>query len=116
MAVDYNSNFDVTTTFSDDCAQINLAQNTNLAYTVPGTQQAKYSVRFNYSSTSNVFVGYNQAINVPGANVARTDTYVEFKPGYEGSQRYAKGGDVINFMTPDAAGAYVGISLRKLPG
>lgn len=116
MSVLYNSNFDLTTTTSDDAAQINLAQNVIATYNVPGAFTDKYSVRFQYISTSNIFVGFGVNPVVPGAGVVRTDEFVEFKPGYEGSQRYVSGGTTINFITPDAAGAFVGITLRKLPG
>ncbi len=115
MAIQYNSNFDNTTTFSDVCAQIALATNTSNSYTVPGAATTKYSVRFAYNSTSNVFVRLNTAPTTPAPGTKNQEAYGEFRPGADGSQRYVSGGDIIYFITPDASG-YVGISLRQLPG
>ncbi len=50
---------------------------------------------------------------VPGAGTKSGQQYNEFRPGNDGSQRYANGGQTISFITPDAT-AYVGISLRSL--
>lgn len=115
MAIQYNSNFDLTIPFSDVCAQFNLATNSEDTFTVPGTATTKYSVRFSYTSTSNVFVRLNGTPTVPASSVVGVQQYNEFRPGDDGSQRYAQGGDVIHLITPDAS-AYVGISLRQLPG
>jgi hypothetical protein len=115
MAIQYNSNFDLTIPFSDVCVQFALATNTADSFTVPGGPTAKYAVRFGYTSTSNVFVRLNTAPTVPAPGTNDTERYNEFRPGADGSQRYVQGGDVIHFITPDAS-AYVGISLRQLPG
>lgn len=115
MAIQYNSNFDVTVPFSDVCAQIALTSNADKTFTVPGGPTVKYSVRFGYTNNSNVFVTLNAVATVPGAGLVTTQQYNEFRPGDDGSQRYAQGGDVIHFITSDAT-AYVGISLRQLPG
>jgi hypothetical protein len=116
MAVLYNSNFDLTIPFSDVCVQVALVANIDQTFTVPGTGINKYAARFTYSSNSNVFVGYNNAPTTPPGNTVGVQAYNEFKPGYDRTQRYVQGGDVLHFNSPDAAGAYVGISLRALPG
>ena len=116
MTVQYNENFNLTIPFSDTSVQFNLAQNAALTFTVPGLATDKYSVRFAYNSTANVFVRLNAAPTVPGAGTSGTQQYGEFRPGGDGSQRYVQGTDVIHVITPDASGAYAGISLRKLPG
>ncbi len=114
MAIAYNSNYDLTIPFSDGCAQFSLATNTVLTYTVPGTETTKYSVRFGYNSQSNIFVRKNGVPTIPGAGTSGSEQYNEFRPGDDGSQRYVQGGDVLQFITPDAS-AYCGISLRQLP-
>lgn len=115
MAILYNSNYDVTVPFSDVCVQLNLATNTEDTFTVPGNALNKYSVRFGYTENSNVFVRLNGTPTVPASSVVGVEQYSEFRPGDDGSQRYVQGGDVLHFITPDAAGAYMGISLRALP-
>lgn len=115
MAVQYNSNFHLTIPFSDVCAQVALQANVAETFTVPGTAINKYAARFTYTSTSNVFVCLNSAPTVPAAGTTGTQQYNEFRVGSDGSQRYVQGGDVIQFITPDAT-AYVGVSLRALPG
>ena len=114
MAILYNSNYDLTIPFSDTCAQIALAANTEETYTVPGVATNNYSVHFAYICTSNVFVRMNGTPTIPAGGTVGTEQYTEFRPGDDGFQRYAKGGDIIHFITPDAT-AYVGISLRALP-
>lgn len=114
MAISYNSNYDVTVPFSDVCVQFNLATSTEDTFTVPGAATNKYSVRFGYTKDSNVFVGKNVTPTVPASGVVGVQQFVEFKPGEDGSQRYVQGGDVLHFITPDAAGAYMGISLRSV--
>lgn len=113
MAIKYNSNYDLTIPFSDVCAQVALLANAEQTYTVPGNATQNYAVRFGYISTSNVFVCMNATPVIPAGGTVEEQQYNEFRPGDDGSQRYAKGGDVIHFITPDAS-AYVGISLRSL--
>lgn len=115
MAIQYNSNFDLTIPFSDVCAQVGLVANTGETFTIPGSPISKYSVKFSYISTSNVFVRMNGVPAIPSGGTVGVEQYNEFRPGDDGSQRYAQGGDVIHFITPDTT-AYVGISLRQLPG
>lgn len=113
MAIPYNSNYDLTVPFSDVCAQINLGTGVAETFTVPGNSTDKYSARFEYASDSNVFVRLNGVPGIPGAGTVTTQQYNEFKPGFDGSQRYVNGGDVIQFITPDTT-AYVGVSLRQI--
>lgn len=115
MAIQYNSNFDLTIPFSDVSVQVALATGVVQTFVVPGSSTDRYSARFGYTSTSNVFVRLNATPATPGAGLNTQQPYSEFRPGADGSQRYVKGGDVLQFITPDA-NAYVGISLRQLPG
>lgn len=114
MSTPYNTNYDLTMPFVDDCAQIALGVGVEETYTVPGATAQKYSVRFTYTSTSNVFVRLNDTPAIPGGGSVATEPFNEFRAGEDGSQRYVKGGDVIHFITPDAT-AYVGIRLMAIP-
>lgn len=114
MSTTYNSNYDLTRPFSDDAAQIHLTSaGAAQTYTVPGNANDRYSVRFTYASSSNVFVRLNATPSVPTANSVATEQFNEFKPGVDGTQRYVKGGDTLVFDTPDTA-AYIGLSLMKV--
>lgn len=112
MAIQYNSNYDETIPFSDVCAQVSCQANVEQTFTIPGTALTQYSARFEYISTSNVFVRLNGIPTIPPAGSVGTEQYSEFRPR---CQRYVKGGDVLHFITPDAL-AYVGVSLRQLQG
>jgi hypothetical protein len=114
MAIKYNSNFEQTVAFSDVCAQVSLQANVAETFTLPGPDTIKYQLRFSYISTSNVFVCKNAAPTIPAAGTVGTQQYNEFRPGADGSKRYAQGGDVIHLITPDAT-AYVGISVAQVP-
>lgn len=111
----YNNNFNDTTSFSNTSSQMALATGVARTYTVPGVATDKYQVRFTYTYNSNVFVGNNVTAATPGAGLQTNTAYLEFRPGSDGSKRYASGGDVLSFITPDAS-AYVGIALELLPG
>ena len=113
MAILYNSNYDLTIPQSDVCYQVSLVANTDLSFTLPGNETNKYSLRFTYTSTSNVFVCFNSAVTLPGSGTVGTQQYNEFRAGDDGSQRYGQGGDVIHFKTPDAS-AFVGVSVRAI--
>lgn len=115
MAISYNSNFDLTIPFSDVCAQIALGANVEETFAVPGNSTVKYSMRINLNATSNVFIRLNDTPTIPPGGTVGTEQYNEYRAGADGSQRYVQGGDVVHFITPDAS-AYVGISLRQLPG
>ncbi len=112
MTIQYNANYIETMPFSDTCWQINGATNISQSVTVPGTELMQYQAYFEYSSNSNVFVRLNSAPTVPASGTTGTQAYGEFKP----VKRYVRGGDELHFITPDTAGAYVGVSLRKLQG
>ena len=114
MAIQYNSNFDTTIPFSDVNAQVALGVGVAQSFAVPGPATTNYSVKFSYTSASNVFVRLNVAPVTPPPATVTSLQYTEFRPGDDGSQRYVKGGDTLYFITPDAT-AYVGISLRQLP-
>lgn len=107
----YAAGFEGTQPFSDTCAQFNLIATTNLNYTVPGDGATKYKVYFTYNANSNVFVGYNKSITIPSSNTVTNNSNIEYRPAI----KYVKGGDVLNFQTPDTI-AYVGIALFQLPG
>jgi hypothetical protein len=107
----YADNFHGTKPFSDTCSQLNLATNTEQTYTVPGTKDQKYRAIFTFASNSNVFVGLNVTAASPGSGLKTSTANLEFKPC---EPKYVKGGDVIHMVSPDAAGAYVGISLLML--
>jgi hypothetical protein len=111
----YNENYNGTVPISNTTVQMALATGVVQTYTLPGAATDKYQVRFAYISTSNVFVGWNSTPATPGAGLNTTLPYVEFRPGADGSKRYANGADVLSFITPDAS-AYVGIALILLPG
>ena len=111
MTTQYHSNFNKTYPVSDVCAQLHLTATNVLTYTVAGDEEDKYRVCFSYNATSNVFVGLNVTPVIPAGNTITDDAHVEYRP----SERYAQGGDEINFVSPDAD-VYMGISLLTLPG
>lgn len=111
MVIKYNNNFDGTIPFSDLAIRMHLTANTELTYTLPGNETQNYRVLFDYgSSTSNVYVGYNSTAAVPAANATDITGRVESKPQI----RYAVGGDILHFVTPDA-NAYIGFAFMSLP-
>jgi len=110
MAIRWTSSFGNTLAFSDVTATMALAAATPLSFTVPGTGDQKFTVLFEYASNSNVFVGNNVTAAVPNTGTIGATRYIEFKPAC----RYAIGGDVLSFITPDTT-AFVGISIRSIP-
>jgi predicted secreted protein len=114
MAIQYSSNFEQTVPFSDTCAQVALQANVEEIFALPGDATTKYQLRFTYTSTSNVFVRKNDTPTIPAGGTVGTEQYNEFRPGSDGSKRYAQGGDVIHLITPDAT-AYVGIAVSTVP-
>jgi len=116
MTSKYTSSFDITIPFSDTNAQIGLGAGVEETLVIPGTAIDKYSARFGYTLSSHVFVRLNDTPLSPPIGTGDTQTYCELNPGFDGSQRYVQGGDELHFVTPDVAGAYVSVSLRKLPG
>lgn len=110
MTIPWNANYIETLAFSDTCVQVNGAANTEETFTVPGDATMLYQAYFTYSCNSNVFIRLNDTPTSPLAGTVTTEPYSEFKP----VKRYVHGGDVIHFISPDAAGAYIGVSLRQL--
>ena len=110
MALPYTSSFDKTIGFSDTECQLVLTANNVQTYTLPGNNTKKYTILFSYNLTSNVYVGYNVTPVVPSSNTNTVVARVEYRP----KQRYAIGGDVISFVSPDAT-VYMGISVRSIP-
>jgi len=112
MALRYTSSFDKTLGYTETEAQISLTAGVAQSYTLPGDGTLKYILTFGTSSNANVFMGYNVVPAVPAANTVTQVARVEFMT--PDCQRYAIGGDVISFITPDAT-AYVGVSVRSIP-
>lgn len=112
MATPYANNFDHSKPFSDTCAQIALNINVEQTYTVPGTNVQKYRAKFGFAANANVLVGLNVTAAAPTAGTKTTTANLLVRPD---EPLYVKGGDIIHVVTPDAAGAYVGISLLTIP-
>jgi hypothetical protein len=110
----YNSNFQQTIPFGYICAQVALGANAEETYTVPGAPEKSFQLRFTYTQSSNVFVNNGATPTIPGAGSTGTEANTEYRPGSDGSKRYAKGGDVIHLITPDTS-AYVGIVVTPVP-
>lgn len=107
----YGNNFDGTKPFSDTCFQAALAANVEQTYTVPGTAEKQYRAKFEFAANSNVFVGLNVTAAAPGAGTNTSTANLQFRPS---EPLYVKGGDELNFVTADAAGASLGVSLLLL--
>jgi hypothetical protein len=111
VALKYTSSFDKTIGYTDVEAQMSLTVGVAIAYTLPGTEDQKFVLTFGTSSNANIFMGYNVTPAVPAANTLTQVARVEFIT--PDCQRYARGGDVITVITPDAT-AYLGISVRSI--
>jgi hypothetical protein len=92
---------------SQDIYQTNLAANVNQSFTVP-SNNAKWLAIFSFDPGLRVFVNVNATATVPGSSFARGGG--ELNP----TAFQVNAGDVINFITPDAA-AYVTASLYAIP-
>lgn len=110
MVLRYSSSYDETIGFTDTECQLTLTANNVLTYTLPGDNSKKFTILFSYNSNANVFVGKNVTPAVPAGNTKTVVPFVEFRP----IKRYAIGGDVISFISPDAT-TYMGISVRSIP-
>lgn len=113
MAIQFNSNFDETTPFSDVSYPIHLTANNVRTITIPGTDTTQYSATFSVNMTSNVFSRLNAVPTVPAANTSALQPYQEMV--IDGQKHFVRGGDVLQFITPDA-NAYGSVSLMQLPG
>lgn len=107
----YATSFNGAYPFSDTGRKINLQASTNLTYTIPGNNTDKYRACFSYTQNSNVWVSLNGVAVSPFSNTSVDSYNEEFRPDI----RYVQGGDVLSFITVDAAGAQVGVSLLQLP-
>lgn len=105
----YHSSFDETIAFSDtDCQLVLTTVGGVQTYTIPGKVGQKNKVSFSYNSTANVYVGLNVTPSIPTSNTHTSVAFVEYRP----IERFASGGDVLSFITPDAT-VYMGISVRS---
>jgi hypothetical protein len=111
VTTQYNSNYIETMPFSDTSAQISCEVGTHQTWTIPGANNIVYQAYFEYPENSNVYVGINVIPTVPTAGSVGAQAFCEFKP----IKRYVRGGDVLNFNTPDT-NVYFGVSLRQLQG
>lgn len=111
MTSQYNANYIETMPFSDTCFQVHCGANVAETATVPGLDTAQYQAYFEYTQDSNVFIRLNSAPAIPASGTVGTEQYNEFRP----KKRYVRGGDVIQFITPDTS-AYIGVSLRQIQG
>jgi|SRR5665213_3059697 len=110
MVATYSNNYVDTTNFSDTCYQLSLTVGSGVqTVTVPASPYNLQAV-FEYASNSNVFVGCNATPTVPTSGSVNSQHYTEFKP----HKRFVKAGDILSFITPDAA-AFASVSFRALP-
>lgn len=85
-----------------------LSQNAASSITLPsGEGFANYEVCFSYSGGSNVWVDCSGATATSPANTTLQSTTAEYNPG----QRLIPAGSVVSMITPDAAGAFVGVAI-----
>jgi hypothetical protein len=110
MTTQWNNNYNETMPFSDTCLSLNLVANTPQSWTIPGTSTQQFQALFEYPSNASVFVNKNGTAILPAGGSQSTVQYNEFKP----MKRYAKGGDILSFITSDSAGVYMGVSLRQI--
>jgi hypothetical protein len=105
----FHSSYDNTHPVSDSGANMNLLANTEVNWTVPGTNKQKYKATFRYPSDSSVWVGYNVTAAVPGAGTIVSAYKQEFKP----DEWFVIGGDVLSFIS--TAVVQAGVSLLQIP-
>lgn len=108
MAVQYNSNYDLTHPFSNTNAAIHLSANTEDSFTVPGTNNEKYVALFEYPSDASVFVALNDTAAFPAAGNITFPSTSQFKP----YKRYVKAGDDISLIAD--ADTLCGVSLYQI--
>lgn len=113
MAIKYNSNYDLTIPFSDISVPVRIEAMEMISFTAPGPATKAYSVRFNYdNSVGKIWVRLNAPPVIPVGTVAQVCPYMELRPGYDRTQRFVKGGDVI-WMTA-TVDSILSFSLREL--
>jgi hypothetical protein len=93
----YQENFTTTLPFSNYNFNMLLAADTVLSFTVPGVSTQKFRVKFERSSTAEIWVRYGANAVDPSSNTATTNDYQELVPLFE--SRYVKGGDTITFLS-----------------
>jgi hypothetical protein len=81
--------------FSNQTAQLALAANTALTYTVPGNSSMSYRCEFSWAYNANVYVGYNVSATVPSAGTLTSNSAIELRP----TIRFVRGGDVLSFIS-----------------
>ena len=112
MTIPYNSAYDGTLPFSDTCAQVHLTTNTELTYTIPGTNTKKYVATLRSSPDANIFYSKNVTVTVPAPDTVTTTPTSEQLTFKE--RRYVSGEDVLHFITPDTD-AYLSVALYEIP-
>lgn len=108
--VQYNSSFDTAKPFSDTGAMLDLAPNTALEWTVPGTKSMKYRAEFSFGSNDYVWVAYNKTAVVPTPNTAIDTNQQEFRP----NPKFVFGGTTLSFITTQS-NIECGVTLLQLP-
>ncbi len=109
MATKYRESFGAMP-FSDTGTGINLAANTELTYTVPGTSNDQYVCQFAWAYNANVYVAINQTPVLPAAGALGAGYNQELRP----VSKFVRGGDVLHFLSVSAA-ADNSLSLYSLP-
>lgn len=94
----YQQNFGDSVPFSNFNFNALLASGTALSYTVPGVSTQKFRLRFEYSSTAEIWVNYNGTAVDPTSNTATTNAYQELLPRRE--CRVVLGGSTMSFLAP----------------
>lgn len=95
MYTRYNKNFINAHPFSNTNMVAQLATATALPWTVPGTDNQKFRVKFRASATAEIWVAYNATAVAPVAATSSTSRTQEMLPLDE--CRYVKGGDTLSF-------------------
>lgn len=106
----FQSNFNETLPISDTGMKVWLVANTEVNWTVPGTDSQKYRAKFAFNSNVDVWIAINQTATVPTSGVVE-DTYMQELRPYD---IYVKGGDVISIISTSTP--QVGVSLLAIPG
>ncbi len=114
MTTPYQNSFNNTLPFSDTSPTVALAASTELTYTVPGDPSLRYRINFSWAYNSNVWVSVNSTAAVPTPGTINSSSRQEYRPGADGSARYARGGDVLHFISDAIITG--GFSLYMLPG
>ena len=113
MTTEYKTAHNGTISISDTGAQMSLAADTALSYTVPGAPSQRYRALFAYPENAAVWVGINVTATIPSVGAINSTYNVEqVRPN---QSRFVKGGDVLSFISL-AAATDVGVTLQALLG